>query len=148
MTMHRRFRTASLAVAVLAVTGLVLQSTAAAARGPRSDRATLLEYATDTWASFEAMVDPATGLPADNISGDLDVTTRSGYTSPTNIGAYLWSTVVARERAPQRRRPALRRAGADPAGHQAPAGHRGVQRLRLSTPRDTDQVRARPLETA
>ena len=97
MTMHRRFRTASLAVAVLAVTGLVLQSTAAAARGPRSDRATLLEYATDTWASFEAMVDPATGLPADNISGDLDVTTRSGYTSPTNIGAYLWSTVVARD---------------------------------------------------
>ena len=97
MTMRRRFRTASLAVAVLAVTGLVLQSTAAAARGPRSDRATLLEYATDTWASFEAMVDPATGLPADNISGDLDPATRSGYTSPTNIGAYLWSTVVARD---------------------------------------------------
>ena len=44
-----------------------------------------------------AMTDPATGLPADNIDGVLDAATRSGYTSPTNIGAYLWSTVVARD---------------------------------------------------
>ncbi len=44
-----------------------------------------------------AMTDPATGLPADNIEGDLSAGTRSGYTSPTNIGAYLWSTVVARD---------------------------------------------------
>ena len=43
------------------------------------------------------MADPDTGLPADNIGGDLDPATRSAYTSPTNIGAYLWATVVARD---------------------------------------------------
>lgn len=59
------------------------------------DRATLLRWAEDTWASLVAMTPPETGLPADNITGDLS--TRSGYTSPTNIGGYLWSTVVARE---------------------------------------------------
>jgi hypothetical protein len=63
----------------------------------RRDRATLAGYAEDTWRSFAAMVDPTTGLPADNIDGDLDGTSRSGYTSPTNIAAYLWSTVVARD---------------------------------------------------
>jgi hypothetical protein len=40
------------------------------------------------------MTDPATGLVADNISGDLSV--RSAYTSPTNIGGSMWSAVVAR----------------------------------------------------
>jgi hypothetical protein len=54
-------------------------------------------YAADTWASMEAMVHPATGLVSDNIEGDLDPASRGGYTSPTNIGAYLWSTVAARE---------------------------------------------------
>ena len=43
------------------------------------------------------MTDEDTGLPADNVGGDLDPADRSGYTSPTNIGAYLWSTVVARD---------------------------------------------------
>lgn len=62
-----------------------------------ADRADLLRWADDTWASFVAMTDETTGLPADNIEGDLDPATRSGYTSPTNIGAYLWSTVVAEE---------------------------------------------------
>ncbi len=60
-------------------------------------RADLRRWAKDTWHSFESMVDPATGLPADNIEGDLDPGTRSGYTSPTNIGGYLWSTVAARD---------------------------------------------------
>ena len=62
------------------------------------DRATIQRWATDTWASMVAMTHPGTGLPADNISGPLGSPTRSGYTSPTNIGGYLWSTVVARER--------------------------------------------------
>jgi len=57
-----------------------------------------------------AMVDPATGLPADNISGDLS--TRAAYTSPTNIGAYLWSTVVARDLGFVSRREASQRVGA------------------------------------
>ncbi|TIC84420.1 glucoamylase family protein [Nocardioides sp. GY 10127] len=64
---------------------------------PTARKAVLQRYVTDTWHSFEAMVDPATGLPADNIGGDLTASSRSSYTSPTNIGAYLWSTVVARD---------------------------------------------------
>jgi hypothetical protein len=84
-----------LAAAVTAVTAAGLAPVASAAPDP--DRATLMEYAEDTWASFEAMVEPTTGLVADNIEGDLDPATRSAYTSPTNIGGYLWSTVVARD---------------------------------------------------
>jgi Putative glucoamylase/Protein of unknown function (DUF3131) len=61
------------------------------------DRGTIQRWARDTWASMVAMTDPHTGLPADNISGPLKSPTRSGYTSPTNIGGYLWSTVIARE---------------------------------------------------
>ncbi|KRF23191.1 glucoamylase family protein [Phycicoccus sp. Soil803] len=54
-------------------------------------------WATDTWRSLVAMTDPKTGLPADNIAESLAAGDRSGYTSPTNIGGYLWSAVVARE---------------------------------------------------
>ncbi|MEP7368979.1 MAG: glucoamylase family protein, partial [Dermatophilaceae bacterium] len=61
------------------------------------DRNTIQRWARDTWASLVAMTDPRTGLPADNISGPLASPTRSGYTSPTNIGGYMWSTIVARE---------------------------------------------------
>ena len=65
---------------------------------PGKDQRRMLErYLKDTWRSFDAMTVAKTGLPADNIGGDLDASTRSGYTSPTNIGAYLWSTVVARD---------------------------------------------------
>ncbi|WP_163509036.1 glucoamylase family protein [Fodinicola acaciae] len=56
---------------------------------------TPMRYAADTWKSMTASVDPGTGLIADNVTGDLK--TRSAYTSPTNIGAYLWSTVAARD---------------------------------------------------
>lgn len=52
-------------------------------------------YARDTWKSLTAMTDPVTGLVADNITGDL--ATPATYTSPTNIGGYLWSAVVARD---------------------------------------------------
>src|SRR5262245_61500413 len=69
-------------------------SAAAPAAG---DRALLRSYAKDTWRSFTAMVDEQSGLPADNVGGDLTAGSRSAYTSPTNIGAYLWSTVVARD---------------------------------------------------
>jgi Putative glucoamylase/Protein of unknown function (DUF3131) len=61
------------------------------------DRGTIQRWARDTWASLVAMTDPHTGLPADNISGPLKSPKRSGYTSPTNIGGYMWSTVIARE---------------------------------------------------
>jgi hypothetical protein len=61
------------------------------------DKGRVRTWAADTWRSLVAMTDPKTGLPADNIPESLAAGDRSGYTSPTNIGGYLWSTVVARE---------------------------------------------------
>ena len=52
----------------------------------------LQRYAEGTWASFVGMTDEQTGLPADFVKYDG---TRSTPTSPTNIGAYLWSAVAA-----------------------------------------------------
>ena len=102
---HRRSRGALVCaltvVASLAVgAGLLPSATAAPGRtasGTASTQDTLNEYAADTWRSFEAMADPETGLPADNIAGDLSAGSRSTFTSPTNVGAYLWSTVAARD---------------------------------------------------
>lgn len=67
-------------------------------RPPYGDQASerlLRRWAKDTWRSLDAMADPTTGLVADNIDGDLQNPAR--YTSPTNIGGYLWSTLIARE---------------------------------------------------
>jgi hypothetical protein len=61
------------------------------------DELLLHRWAADTWRSFEAMADPVTGLPTDSIRASLDPDTRSGYTSPTNIGGLMWSTVAARD---------------------------------------------------
>ena len=99
----RPFRTAIVA----GCTALLLGTGAAATAAPsvpsgqvglsRADESTLRGYAADTWRSMVALVSPATGLPADNMNDDLTAASRSRYTSPTNIGAYLWSTVVARD---------------------------------------------------
>ena len=82
------------AVGAAVVLTLALALPAAAAE---SDRATLHRYAADTWASFVAMTNPETGLPSDNIGGNLDPETRAAYTSPTNIGMYIWATLSARD---------------------------------------------------
>ena len=68
----------------------------AASRAPGNDlaRQTLHRYAEGTWASFEAMTDPNTGLPAGTLREDGEWSVK---TSITNIGAYIWSTVVAEE---------------------------------------------------
>ncbi len=86
-------------VASLVVGASALPTASAAPDTASGDpaRATLTEYAEDTWRSMDAMTDTSTGLPADNIGGDLSADSRSGFTSPTNIGAYLWSTVTARD---------------------------------------------------
>ena len=68
-----------------------------AGRRPFVPRSRLHRWAADTWHSLDAMTVPETGLPADNIPESLAAGDRSGYTSPTNIGGYMWSTVVARE---------------------------------------------------
>jgi hypothetical protein len=79
-----------LLVPLVALTLIFSSATAAtAATDP------LRTYAKDTWHSLAAMTDPATGLVADNIHGDLK--TPSAYTSPTNIGGSMWSAVVARD---------------------------------------------------
>ena len=80
---------ATLALALTLTPGL------SAARPP-NDRV-LQRYAADTWQSFEAMVWPSTGLPSDNIGGDLSPASRAKYTSPTNIGMYMWATLAARD---------------------------------------------------
>ncbi|MEO7131121.1 MAG: glucoamylase family protein [Dermatophilaceae bacterium] len=65
--------------------------------GYAAERDRVRTWAADTWRSLEAMTDLATGLPADNIPESLAARDRSGYTSPTNIGGLMWSTIVARE---------------------------------------------------
>lgn len=83
----------------VAVTGLVATSLAlggpAAGGGGRPGGDDLKRWAEDTWTSLDAMTDESTGLPSDNVTGDLE--TVGAYTSPTNIGGYLWSTVTARD---------------------------------------------------
>lgn len=59
------------------------------------DEATLRRYAADTWTSMEAMLVPDTGLVADHV--DATLAAPAPYTSPTDIGGYLWSVVVARD---------------------------------------------------
>jgi hypothetical protein len=59
------------------------------------DREALRRYARDTWHSFEAMA-LLGGLPADAIRRvDDGAWTPTRSTTPTDIGAYLWSTLAA-----------------------------------------------------
>src|SRR5687768_7155598 len=90
--MSRSRRLLSLPLALLLALAMAVPVTAA-----DRDRRTLERYAADTWRSFVAMVDPATSLPSDNIRGSLRGSTRSAYTSPTNIGMYFWATLAARD---------------------------------------------------
>src|ERR671936_324885 len=71
---------------------LMLLLGAPAGASADSSRAVLQHYARDTWASLVAMTDEQSGLPADSFASDG---TRSVQTSTTNIGAYMWSAVVA-----------------------------------------------------
>ena len=71
---------------VALIAALAMAQPAAAGDG------TLERYAEGTWRSFEAMTDEDSGLPADILKSDG---TRSVQTSTTNIGAYMWSAVVA-----------------------------------------------------
>ena len=79
---------ASATLGALATDGL-----AVSARTPDM-RQTLHRYARGTWASFDAMTDPGTGLPADTLHENGN---RSVQTSTTNIGSYMWSVLVAEE---------------------------------------------------
>jgi hypothetical protein len=89
--------------AMLAALGLSPHAEASTSTASLPDAVTgasnsrLQRWARDTWRSLAAMTPPETGLPADNIPESLAAGDRSGYTSPTNIGGYLWSAIVARE---------------------------------------------------
>ena len=74
---------------ILAAVALVLLAPA----GASADSVSLRQVAHRTWHSFAAMTDRDSGLPADVLNADG---TTSIQTSTTNIGAYMWSAVVAR----------------------------------------------------
>ena len=74
-------------LAILAVLAATLAPAANA-----SAATPLHDYAKRTWASFVAMTDRSSGLPADILNSDG---TTSVQTSTTNIGAYMWSAVAA-----------------------------------------------------
>ena len=78
-------------LAVAALCALLAIAPPAMAATPRAE---LRDYAKRTWASFVAMTDERSGLPADILEADG---TRSVQTSTTNIGAYMWSAVAAEE---------------------------------------------------
>ena len=80
-------------VLTLACFGLIGAPSAAQASSA-GDAATLQRYGAATWQSFAAMTDEDSGLPADWLRYDG---TRSVQTSTTNIGAYMWSALVAEE---------------------------------------------------
>ena len=84
----------SLLLALLALSVAMPLPAEARANDARAMRQTLQRYARNTWASFVAMTDPDSGLPADSLAADG---TRSVQTSTTNIGAYMWSTLVAEQ---------------------------------------------------
>src|SRR3954463_10312047 len=76
------------------------------APAPAASASPLHDYAKRTWASFVAMTDPSSGLPADILNSDG---TTSVQTSTTNIGAYMWSAVAAHELGIISRRELVRR---------------------------------------
>ena len=94
---RRQLLAGSLGAAALGSLGGALPATAAPAARERISRQVIHSWAADTWASLVAMTDEKTGLTADNIGASVRRPVRSGYTSPTNIGGYLWSAVVARD---------------------------------------------------
>jgi hypothetical protein len=63
--------------------------------GP-ADRSALIGYAKDTWRSFDALAFPS-GLPSDLLSKTADGWSPARYTSPSDIAAYLWSTLAAED---------------------------------------------------
>jgi hypothetical protein len=79
--------------------GLRTTVPAAPARGvsalTSAERATLHEYASATWRSFQRLTFPS-GLPADSLPRHGDGWSDPVmHTSPSNIGAYLWSVLAA-----------------------------------------------------
>lgn len=61
-----------------------------------TQRATLRRIAARTWKFFRSDVSPTTHLPMDNVSASPGAAP-GNYTSPTDIGVYLWGVTSARD---------------------------------------------------
>ena len=86
-------------IALMIATLFSVVSVATAAPGGLGpdDRALLANYARDTWRSIAAVADRGP-LPADSLRRTSEGRwVADGLTSPTNIAAYLWSTVAAED---------------------------------------------------
>ncbi len=94
-TLSVRLPLAALLLVAVALPGQQSAGLASSQENPAQRAKVLQEYARDTWQSFAAMVFTETGLPTDNINADTHE--RARFTSPTNIGAYIWSTLAARD---------------------------------------------------
>jgi hypothetical protein len=81
------------AIVVLLATLSPYVTTSAVAFEP-ADRDLLTGYARDTWRSLDALASAGV-LPADALCHSGTGWTSSGNTSPTDIAAYLWSTLAA-----------------------------------------------------
>ncbi len=93
--MRPSFRRVTVLALISMLVTVLIVPTATFAKTDRN--ATLQRWAGDTWTSFVAMTNPNTGMPSDNIDGDLGIASRSAYTSPTNIAMYIWSALAARD---------------------------------------------------
>ena len=71
---------------------IIVTVTALFVLAPAAHASEMSDYAKRTWASFVAMTDQSSGLPADVLNSDGST---SVQTSTTNIGAYMWSAVAA-----------------------------------------------------
>jgi hypothetical protein len=86
----------SAAVGLLLVIPRAVSATADEAALSLADRDQLAVYARDTWRSLDALAG-AGALPPDSISRTEVGWKAAEYTSPTNVAAYLWSTIAAED---------------------------------------------------
>ncbi len=113
-------------IAPLALLGALASGPDATAAGSSpltaDDRALLKSYAAATWRSIDK-VSRDSALPSDGIWRTGDSWAALPYTSPTDIGAYLWCTIAAE---------GLGLIGHDDAGHRLAATLATVGRLERS----------------
>ena len=87
------------AACLIAAIILVTDARPAPAQAPSfaaAERDRLTTYARDTWRSFDVLIMPS-GLPADGAKRLSTGWEAVGFTSPTDIAAYLWSTLAAED---------------------------------------------------
>lgn len=95
MHLHLRKALPLACLIVLSPPASLPSSQTVAADDAQDTRRDLMRYARDTWRGFEALERPG-GLPADSLTVARDGSwTLAGYTSPTDVAAYLWSILAA-----------------------------------------------------